>query len=133
MGVSSISKIRGVFSQNYKDEASYTESLNKGELPIFKGYVMTDEDRLRAELIQRIACYGELDFQAFEKRYNIDFKTHFYTALQALQPMLEDGLVNINETLLEVTPKGRLLVRNICMAFDEHIQNTGFTRFSKAI
>ncbi len=133
MGVSSISKIRGVFSQNYKDEESYTAALNKGELPIFKGYAMSGEDRLRAEVIQRIACYGELDMPSFERRFKIDFKTHFQIALEALQPMLEDGLICISDTSLEVTAKGRLLVRNICMAFDEHIQNTGKTRFSKAI
>ncbi len=133
MGVSSISKIRGVFSQNYKDEASYTAALNKGELPILKGYVMNDEDRLRAEVIQRIACYGELDMSAIERRFKIDFRAHFSSALNALQPMIGDGLVTIDATSIEVTAKGRLLVRNICMAFDEYTQRADNTRFSKAI
>ncbi|MCP4011355.1 MAG: oxygen-independent coproporphyrinogen III oxidase, partial [Proteobacteria bacterium] len=133
MGVSSISKIRGVFSQNYKDEASYTAALNNGDLPILKGYVMNDEDRLRAEVIQRIACYGELDMAAIERRFKIDFKAHFSTALNALEPMVQDGLVRIGAASIEVTAKGRLLVRNICMAFDEYTQSAGNTRFSKAI
>jgi oxygen-independent coproporphyrinogen-3 oxidase len=133
MGVSAISNIRGVFSQNYKDELRYTQALSNGELPIMKGYIMTDEDRLRAAVIQRISCYGELDIPKFETRYKIDFKTHFRLALEALQPMIEDKLVSVNETTLEVSAKGRLLVRNICMAFDEHIQNVGSERFSKAI
>lgn len=133
MGVSAISNIRGVFSQNYKDEVRYTQALSNGELPIMKGYTMSDEDRLRAAVIQRIACYGELDILKLETRYKIDFKTHFRIALEALQPMIEDKLVSVNETTLEVTAKGRLLVRNICMAFDEHIQSVGSERFSKAI
>jgi oxygen-independent coproporphyrinogen-3 oxidase len=133
MGVSSISKIRGVFSQNYKDEASYSAALNKGELPILKGYVMNDEDRLRAEVIQRIACYGELDMSAIERRFKIDFRAHFSSALNALQPMIKDGLVTIDAASIEVTAKGRLLVRNICMAFDEYTQSANNTRFSKAI
>jgi oxygen-independent coproporphyrinogen-3 oxidase len=133
MGVSAISKIRGVFSQNFKDEESYTAALNKGELPIFKGYVTNKEDRLRAEVIQRIACYGELDMAIFERRYKINFNEHFRAEIQALEPMFKDGLVKIDEDSLKVTAKGRLLVRNICMAFDEYSENVRNTRFSKAI
>jgi oxygen-independent coproporphyrinogen-3 oxidase len=133
MGVSAISKIRGVFSQNFKDEASYTAALNNGELPIFKGYVTNKEDRLRAEVIQRIACYGELDMATFERRYKINFNQHFQAEIRALEPMVKDGLLKIDEDSLKVTAKGRLLVRNICMAFDEYSENSNNARFSKAI
>ena len=135
MGVSSISKIRGVFAQNYKDEESYSAALNRGELPIFKGYVSTDEDCLRAEVIQKIACYGELDMEYFGQRARIDFKTHFKQELEALAPMVEDGLVTLDKRFLRVTPKGWLLVRQICMIFDEYIQQQASTqvRFSRAI
>ena len=133
MGVSAISKIRGVFSQNAKDEPGYVEALKKGRLPIIKGYVSTDEDRLRSKVIQRIACYGDLDMQDFEHKFGIDFNTHFASELQSLQPMVDDGLVTISPNRLQVTAKGRLLVRNICMAFDEYTRVSDNSRFSKAI
>lgn len=133
MGVSAISKIRGVFSQNAKDEASYTDALKQDMLPIIKGYVTNAEDRLRASVIQRIACYGDLDMPYFESKFGIKFKAHFVEELNKLKPMIEDGLVAIDDTSLKVTPKGRLLVRNICMAFDEYTKVSENTRFSKAI
>ena len=133
MGVSSISKIRGVFSQNFKDEESYRNALAEGELPIFKGYATNVEDRLRADVIQRLSCYGDLDMDLFARRYRIDFKDHFSAELEMLLPMVNDGLVVIGDNSIEVTPKGRLLVRNICMAFDEYTPRESNTRFSKAI
>lgn len=133
MGVSSISKIRDVFSQNAKDEVSYSAALDKGELPILKGYVMNGEDRLRAAIIQRLSCYGELNKPHFEQKYALDFEVHFAEALESLAPMREDGLVNITGESIQITPKGRLLVRNICMAFDQYTQQSSNTRFSKAI
>ncbi len=133
MGVSSISKIRDVFSQNAKDELSYSALLDQGRLPILKGYVMGAEDRLRAYVIQRLSCYGELNKQQVEQKYALDFDTHFAEALERLQPMREDGLVEITEESIEVTPKGRLLVRNICMSFDQYTNQSNPTRFSKAI
>jgi oxygen-independent coproporphyrinogen-3 oxidase len=46
---------------------------------------------------------------------------------------LEDGLLTLNESTLKVTSKGRLLVHNICMAFDQYTRHASNTRFSKAI
>jgi len=133
MGVSAISKIRGVFSQNAKDEAGYVAALQKNQLPIIKGYVSTDEDRLRSKVIQRIACYGDLDMADFEHKFGIDFNAHFANELQSLQAMVDDGLVVITPDRLQVTAKGRLLVRNICMAFDQYTRVSDNSRFSKAI
>ncbi|MEE9447651.1 MAG: oxygen-independent coproporphyrinogen III oxidase [Arenicellales bacterium] len=136
MGVSSISKIRGVFSQNCKDEASYMSALNAGSLPIVKGYQMNEEDRLRAYIIQQLSCYNRVDRQAVSARFGIDFQAHFKDELETLLPMQQDGLLEISEQSIEVSPKGRLLIRNICMVFDEYLpkhQDESNVRYSKAI
>ncbi len=35
---------------------------------------------------------------------------------------MEDGLLTIDDEWLSVTPKGRMLIRNICMVFDRYLQ-----------
>lgn len=133
MGVSAISKIRGVFSQNVKDEASYTAAIDANTLPILKGYVMNDEDRLRASIIQRLSCYGVLNKREIEDKFSLEFDFHFQPALKIMAPMVDDGLLEINHETIQITPKGWLLVRNICMAFDQYTRLSSNTRFSKVI
>jgi len=71
-------------------------------------------------VIKQLICNFKLDFAPIEKQYNIDFKKHFAEDLQLLQPLLEDGLISETETGLQVSPKGRLLIRNICLCFDTY-------------
>ena len=71
-------------------------------------------------MIKQLICNFKLDFAPIEKQYNIDFKKHFAEDLQLLQPLLEDGLISETETGLQVSPKGRLLIRNICLCFDTY-------------
>ncbi|NGE24243.1 oxygen-independent coproporphyrinogen III oxidase, partial [Klebsiella pneumoniae] len=73
-------------------------------------------------------------YPQIEKQYNLDFKTHFAEDLQLLQPMADDGLVEIRDDALVVTPRGRLLIRNICMCFDTYLRNQMRQRqFSRVI
>ncbi|WP_239689239.1 hypothetical protein, partial [Enterobacter cloacae] len=43
-------------------------------------------------------------------------------------------LVDVSENAIEVTPKGRLLIRNICMCFDAYLrQKARMQQFSRVI
>ena len=56
------------------------------------------------------------------------------TELERLRPMVEDGLVKIEDGVIEVLPAGRLLIRNVCMVFDRYLSADGQTaRYSKVI
>ena len=140
MGVSAIGTVGGNFYQNYKDLDPYYEALDSGELPIEKGYRPSTEDRLRRALIMRLICDFKLDFQSFAERWQIDFPTHFRNELERLRDMAEDGLLNLNPEGILVSARGRLLIRNICMVFDQYIpppvivsDNEKRPRFSKVI
>jgi oxygen-independent coproporphyrinogen-3 oxidase len=132
-GVSSISQVGGVFSQNTKDLVAYHEAVAAGHLPIERGYVLTPEDHLRRRVISDLISHFKVDFIAINHLYGIDFKHHFAAALQELAPMQADDLVCINTDSIEVLPRGKLLIRNICMAFDEYLSAEGMQRFSKVI
>ena len=81
-----------------------------------------------------ILAKNKVDFKAIEDQYAIDFKTHFKPELQTFQPMLDDGLVSINDQHLVVSDMGRFLIRNICMVFDQYLNNKGsIGKFSKLI
>ena len=76
---------------------------------------------IRADVIQRLMCHGTLDFRDIEQRHVIDFPTYFATALERLQALQEDGLVELSGDGLAATSRGRLLLRIIAMCFDRHL------------
>lgn len=43
--------------------------------------------------------------------------------------MQADGLLTIDESGIQVLPPGRLLIRNICMAFDRYLRKQQQQRF----
>lgn len=133
VGVSSISQVGGAFSQNTKDLVAYHEAVTAGRLPIERGYVLTNEDHLRRYVISEIISHFRLDFAQVEQKFGIAFAQHFASALTELKPMVADELLHLDGDHLEVLPRGRLLIRNICMAFDEYLNPEGLQRFSKVI
>lgn len=133
VGVSAISQVGDAFSQNTKDLEIYHEAVSAGRLPIERGYVLTSEDHIRRFVIVSLISHFQLDFAAVTQRFGIDVPSHFATALDQLQPMADDGLVRLSPDRIEVLPRGRLLIRNICMAFDEYLNPEGLQRFSRVI
>ena len=136
LGVSAISHIGDSFSQNPRDLVSWQGAIDDGRLPVFRGMRLSEDDQLRADLIQRLMCQGEVPIAALERRYAIDFDVYFADAMQRLLPLVADGLVRIEPGRIKVTSQGRLLLRNIAMCFDRYLdQSVTVTapRFSRAI
>lgn len=134
MGVSSISSVAGCYSQNAKTLEDYYAAIDAGRLPIIKGITLNDDDVLRREIIQQLACHFQLDFKSIADTYDLDFEAYFAYELALLQPMAEDDLLVFTEAGLEVTPRGRFLIRNICMVFDVSLRKDGMQqRFSRVI
>ncbi len=120
-GVSAISAVGGTYSQNVKTLETYYAHIDQGELPIARGIKLTMDDLLRRLVIQRLMCNFELSIASIEQIYPIDFASYFALELEKLRTMEIDGLIKINADRLNVTLKGRLLIRNICMVFDSYL------------
>ena len=138
LGVSAISHIGDSFSQNPRDLPGWQIAIDEGRLPVFRGMHLSEDDLLRADLIQQLMCQGEVPIGALERRYAIDFGDYFADALAQLQPLQADGLVRLEPGRIAVTTQGRLLLRNIAMCFDHYLQTpanaaTQTPRFSRAI
>ncbi|MCL6415763.1 oxygen-independent coproporphyrinogen III oxidase [Aestuariirhabdus sp. Z084] len=134
MGVSSISQVNGAYSQNHADIKMYMNRIENHQFAIKRGLVMNKDDFIRQAVISQLICHFELDFAAVEQRWDINFKNYFAAELDQLKPMAEDGLITLDEQGIEVTGRGRLLIRNICMQFDHYLgQESNKGRFSKVI
>ena len=95
---------------------------------------MNEDDVLRRTIIQQLSCQFELDFKAIEKEYGVHFSDYFALELEELKAMQADGLLSVSANDIKVSPSGRMLIRNICMVFDEHLrQQTTVQNFSKVI
>lgn len=131
-GISSISQTETSYRQNTKDLLSYRHRLDNGQLPIDKGCVVTQEDRIRRDAIHRMMCDLELDRKVFELRWDISFDEFFAAGRAGLDELTGDGLLTDDGTRMVVTEVGRLFLRNIAMCFDADQQDQE-GRYSKTV
>ena len=121
-GVSAIGRVGPTYSQNLKDLEGYYAALDGGHLPVAGGIVLTRDDLVRRAVIQVLACQFRLSIESIERAYLLDFRSYFAPELQELKRLELDGLVELQPERIVVTPKGRLLVRVVCMAFDRYLR-----------
>ncbi|WP_302139863.1 oxygen-independent coproporphyrinogen III oxidase [Halomonas alkalicola] len=122
LGITSIGKVGDTYSQNVKETAQYQHRLEEGRLPVFRGYRLNADDRLRRDVINALMCHNRIDFADIEAAHGIVFRDYFADALAQLQEMADDGLLAIREGEIEVLPTGRLMMRNAAMAFDAYLK-----------
>jgi len=132
LGVSSISDIGNVYSQNVKDLKTYYNAIETKQHALEKGVSLTQDDVIRGEVIRELMCNLLVDKKNISQKYNIDFDDYFKNDLPLLSTFINDGLVVNNKQHIQINQKARLLVRNICMTFDiymkKHINQQRFSR-----
>jgi oxygen-independent coproporphyrinogen III oxidase len=134
LGVSAIGKVGGLYHQNAKTLPEYYEALRAGRLPVQRGIALTSDDLLRRDLIMALMCRGRVEFDAIESAHGIGFRTYFARELDALQPMAEAGLVELQPGAIQVTATGWYLVRAVAMVFDRWLQHDPVReRFSRVV
>jgi len=132
-GMSAISQIPEAYWQNEKELPEYSAALEQGRNPLARGYLVTEEDKLRRETIMRLMCDLSFDYAAMSQRFGLDFVTHFEPELEALSGFEADALVQRSASGLEVTETGRLFIRNIAMCFDNTLAPSAERKHSKTI
>ena len=133
-GISSISKVGPCYYQNVKTLDEYYELLDKAVIPVYRGITLDADDILRRAIIQSLMCHFELSFESIERAYSVDFASYFATELDALQEMVQGGLLRIEAARIVVLPPGRMLVRAISMVFDKRLRaDRESKRYSKVI
>mgnify|MGYP006144915495 CR=1 FL=1 len=118
LGMSAISDSWFGFAQNDKTVEGYTKIVNSGNLPVFRGHLLSKEDLLIRKHILDLMCH-------FETRLNPtpEWKTLNDQIIHDLSELITDGLVEILDDSILVTDNGVPFVRNVCMVFDQNLTN----------
>lgn len=134
IGVSSIGYIRQTYVQNFKDLSDYYAALDKEELPIHRGKVLSLDDLLRKWVIHTLMCNFELNKRTFEMKFGAQFDAYFADRLSKLASLEKDGLIVNTAEKIEVTPLGELFIRNIAVTFDAYLNDhSSHPKFSQSI
>jgi oxygen-independent coproporphyrinogen-3 oxidase len=134
VGVTSIGKVDNTYAQNRRTLDEYYADIDAGHLAVFRGIELSRDDEIRRDVITRVICNFFLDYADVERAWGIDFGAYFANALPRLEPMRRDGLLELDAEGIRVLPRGRLLIRNICMVFDAYLDaKQGPVGFSKVI
>lgn len=133
-GMTAISQTRDVYAQNDKDLAPYTAAITGGHLATVRGIRLSDTDQMHRHVINRLMCDFELDTATVLQAWAQPFDAVFPAVREQLAPMVADGLASWQGAKLVVEPMGRLLVRNLAMAFDAYLgTGQGQPMFSRTI
>ncbi|MFM1809599.1 MAG: hypothetical protein RLZZ382_824, partial [Bacteroidota bacterium] len=127
LGMSAISDAWFGFAQNSKQVESYISSIDRGEIPIYRGHILTANDlEIRTKILE-LMC----QFQTTLPKN----KNHRNQIVERLAPLEVDGIVEINKDQVKIQPGFRAFVRNVCMCFDGHLWNNPIKEntFSKTI
>ena len=134
LGVSSIGRVGATYSQNAKTLEEYYDYLNQGQFPVVRGLALTRDDLVRRGVIMALMCQGQLSFESIELGYLINFKQYFAAEMKILAGQVEQGLVELDETGIQVTAKGWFFVRAVAMVFDRYLQaDRTRAKFSKIL
>ncbi|WP_282164496.1 oxygen-independent coproporphyrinogen III oxidase [Cellulophaga baltica] len=117
LGASSISDSWYSFAQNVKSLEEYEHLVANAIIPIYRGHILTDEDTIIRKHILNLMCKFETVFTAKEIQ-DLELRISF----DKLAEMQADDLLQMDAGKITVLEKGRPFIRNICMAFDMHLQ-----------
>ncbi len=123
LGVSAIGDVRGAFIQSEKKLSRYYEAIDQDRFPVYRGFELSDDDKIRRHVITNLMCNLHLDKGEVEKRFGIEFDDYFKLELVDLKEPVEHGFLETSENSLDVTSTGRLFIRNVCMIFDQYLRD----------
>ncbi len=132
-GATSIGMLQDSYFQNYKTLREYNLAVDEGRLPVYRGYVLTEDDFIRREVIMDIMCNLGVSFEKIEGLFGIRFEDYFSEELENLRELEEDELIRVRDRRIDILPAGRLLIRNVAMVFDAHLKAKKELRFSRTI
>ena len=131
-GASSISMTDTVYVQNVKDLKEHSRLIESGRLPIERGINLSDDDRVRRDVIHGLMCNGEIRKSDIDERYGISFDDYFARELGELEPLVADGLIDLREDRILFTLLGWVFARNVGMVFDAYLR-TSAHQFSRTL
>jgi len=122
MGVTAISGFRDAYAQNFRELPAWEKAVHERGVATMRGYHLSDEDRLRREVISRLLCHTVIPKREINEAFGIDFDEHFAEELRRLELPREDGLLTMDQDEIRTTWLGRIFIRNLAMIFDPYLE-----------
>jgi oxygen-independent coproporphyrinogen-3 oxidase len=124
LGISAIGDVRDAFFQNEKAIPAYKRRIDAGGPPVFRGVILTEDDRIRRDVILSIMCNERIDTKDIEARHGVNFGEKFAWEIEQLEAVRKEGFVEWSDDRAEmrVVGDGSLFLRNIAMVFDERLR-----------
>ena len=123
MGESSISSFHEGYVQNHKNRKDWLNAINGGRIPAQRGYALSVEDRVRADIIELLLCYREVDVATVCSVYDHSVDALKY-CLERLEPLQTDGLCDINGALVTIPEDRKYFARQVAAKFDAFATDT---------
>lgn len=120
LGPTAIGQIGDAYVQNIRDLPTYASAVERQQLPVARGVLLTDDDIIRRDVIHTLMCYGMVRKGVINHRYGIDFDHYFADARTELNALADDGLLTQDPWLIQATARGRILIRVLAMCFDAY-------------
>jgi oxygen-independent coproporphyrinogen III oxidase len=121
LGVSAIGRMGSTYSQNAKTLEEYYDAIHQRRFPTVRGLAVTRDDLVRRAVIMAIMCQGRVEFESIELAHLINMREYFSAELDRLQPLVDEGLVEVDDQAIQLTAMGWFFVRGVAMVFDRYI------------
>jgi len=122
MGITAISGIQNAYAQNQRDIPNWQAAVDTRGIATMRGYHLSEDDRLRRAVINRLLCHTVIYKNEIEQEFKIDFDEYFAEELTRLEPFKEDGLILLTPDEIRTTWLGRIFIRNAAMLFDPYLE-----------
>lgn len=134
-GASAISQLNSAYSQNIKNASQYIKAIETNNLAIFRGYSVTNEQKVIRDVINNLMCNYYVDFNNIANNNKISINELYEIidfSYENFDDFIEDGILEIENEKVNVFENGRLFTRNIAMKFDPLVKKNIGT-YSKTI
>jgi len=126
LGASAIGRMQQGFVANAVPTKDYLARISEDRLAIAKGYLLTDDDRFHAEIIERIMCDLTVDLSETSRRYGRD-PSLAVVDRSRLDGLIADGVVVMDDSRLSIAGGAEFLARSVASIFDAHLTRSGAT------
>ncbi|MDF1671572.1 MAG: coproporphyrinogen III oxidase, partial [Roseovarius sp.] len=119
LGASSISRFPSGYVQNAPATAAYKQRVQADQFAGSRGYVLAQEDHIRARAIELLMCDFEIDLDLL--------RSEFGNQVAPLGAVLRNismsfcNFVTLDGRLMHIHPDGRALTRIIPAELDQHV------------
>jgi len=125
-GPSAIAAFREGYAQNHTRLDEWRAAVEGKELPVARGVALSDDDRVRREIIVRLMCDMSVDLDALAPG------RRFPDAFARIDRFAAEGLCTRDGAHIAIPPPARSFARIVASAFDAYLDG-GEARHSVAV